>query len=329
MKKTWPLLSFVFYLFPIPLCAQSEPKSLSISELRWELDYQIYLKLANDSAYNYDIRQLFHITPSNPGDLSDYVYYPVNLGADYINSLSAKEQPAVPGTGHKTLWSALHAVLGGGWPHFTNCLLYSLETRQLSLTAPLMKRPVTKWKPTPMTESYRRTKGWDYYTPVGKKETIKEYKIRESQNELGDLSGIPAEYIELALKTSDKEIERLKGKGENNTIAKIELVKLLLGINFLGEAQINYISAAVLNAVKSYSENKLPSVIIFDEFDAAAVMSLSTSGYQIDDIVFKESAGLSETDKKSRTEAIAGIINNINEYNHNSFVNRLGNYYRN
>ncbi|MFO7657501.1 MAG: hypothetical protein R6W78_10570 [Bacteroidales bacterium] len=328
MKKRW-LIQTVLILGSIVLYSQSEPKQLNISELKWELDYQIYLKLANDSAYSYDIRQLFHITKTDPGELSDYVYYPVNLGTDYISGLSVKEQPAVPVTGHKTLWSALHSVLGGGWPHFTNCLLYSLETGQLSLTAPLMKRPVTKWKPRPVTESYRRTKGWDYYTPVSRKEVLQEYKIRQGRNELGNLSGIPAEYIEFALQTSDKEVSKMKEKGENNTVAKIELVKLLLGIHFLGEAQINYISAAVLNAVKNYSENKLPSVIIFDEFNAAAVMTLSTSGYKIDAIVFNESFGLTDSDKQSRTSEIAGIINKINEYNHNSFVNRLGNYYRN
>ncbi len=303
-------------------------KNIKVSDIQWELDYQIYLKLANDSTYNYDIRQLFHVAKSQPDKGQEYIYYPVNLGSEYVNSLKQKNDTVLSEGKYRTLWSALHASLGGDWVHFTNCLLYALETNQLSLTAPLMVRPQTKWKPKPATDTYLRTKKWKYYVPVRQKDAVKEYNLRKDRNELGDINSIPAEFIDLMLKTSDKELKKHLENNNRKFIAKIELVKLLLGVNFLSDAQINYIRSSVLKAVKNYSENKLPSLIVFDEFDAAAVMTLAPEGYKINAIVFKKSADLSDADKQLQTARIIDIIDNINTYNHNSFIKQLGNYYQ-
>ncbi len=191
-----------------------------------------------------------------------------------------------------------------------------------------MQRIRTKWKPDPVTDSYLRTKKWKYYTPVLQKEAVKEYELRTERKELGDLNSIPPAFIELMRSTSEKDFRKLLEKGDVNKTAKIDLVKLMMGANFLGEVQINYIRNAVLKAVRNYAANKLPSLIIFDEFDAAAVMTLVPEGYQIDAIVFKKSSELSEPEKQARTSQMIDIIAKINSYNHNSFIKRLDNYYR-
>ncbi len=296
-----------------------------VSEMNWELDYQIYLTMANDSNYMYDVRELFHVTDlKNPDFTSEFVFYPVNPGANYSNEI--KKQNTLQASDH-TLWSTLHLKIGGGWVHFTNCIAYALETKMLDLREPIMKRPETSWKPDPVTETWKRTHKWEFYIPVDQKLAIKEYKIRAKSNQLGDLESLPPKYIENFLSTSESEYWHLKAEGNMKAIAQIDLVKVLLGANFLGEAQISYVSNAVMNAVQNYSTNKLPSVLIFDEFDAAAAMTLDMDGYQLESIVFRSSAELSEEDIAKRQIEIAGIIKTINDYNNESFRKRLGSYY--
>jgi hypothetical protein len=326
--KNFILIVSIWMIIPVHLFAQEGPVTFGISEMKWELDYQIYLKMADDSGYNYDIRHLFHI-PKNENDFTtDYIYYPVNLGIEYVNDVNSRADSLILNTGYKTLWNALHESLGGGWIHFTNCLLYALEKGHLSLTAPLMQRMRTNWKPKPATDSYLRTKRWKYYTPVLRKEAVKEYDLRKVRSELGDLGSIPPEFIDLMRSTSDRDYRKLFDKGELNKAAKIDLVKLMMGANFLGEVQINYIRNAVLQAVRDYTANKLPSILIFDEFDAAAVMTLAPEGYKIDAIVFKKSSELTEPEKHAKSSEMVKIIAKINTYNHHSFMKRLGNYYQ-
>lgn len=295
-----------------------------ITEMKWELDYEIYLKLANDSNYTYDIREAFHVTDTKTDYTSDFVFYPVSPGSDYVNDVPKVEA----GVQYNTLWSALNAKVGGGWIHFTNCIAYALETQKLDLTSPLMKRPESNWKPSPMTESYKRTKNWEYYVPVDQKLAQKEYKAKGSEGTLGDIQSLPQAYINLFLNTSQKDYEKLKVDGDNKTVAKIDLVKVLLGSNYIGEAQVTYISNMVLESVKSYSTNMLPSVIIFDEYHAAALMSLNAQGYKIENIVFKEAEELPAEAIEQRTQEIEKIITKINTYNQNSFKQRLGSYYQ-
>ncbi|NJK86788.1 MAG: hypothetical protein HC906_13250 [Bacteroidales bacterium] len=107
------------------------------------------------------------------------------------------------------------------------------------------------------------------------------------------------------------------------------MVKLILGSNYLGEAQITYIKSAVLTAVKNYTLNRLPSVLIFDDFDAAAVMSLNLDGYFLDAIVFKKASEMTPEDIQQKQKVIIDIIKNINSYNHKNFMTKLGNYYKN
>jgi hypothetical protein len=121
----------------------------------------------------------------------------------------------------------------------------------------------------------------------------------------------------------------MKENEEFNEIARIDLIKVMLGANYMGEAQINYVSNAVLNAVKGYTVSKLPSVIIFDEFEAAAAMSLDAGGYKLESIVFKSSAGLSDKEMSGRKVEIEKIIDTINAYNQAAFQKRLGSYYSN
>ena len=295
-----------------------------ISEMKWELDYEIYLQMANDSNYTYDIREAFHVTDTKTDFTSDFVFYPVSPGSNFANEVPDASVTMM----HKTLWSALNAKVGGGWVHFTNCIAYALETQVLDLTSPLMKRPESNWKPSPMTESYKRTKKWNYYAPANQKLAQKEYKAKEAEGSLGDLVSLPKSYIELFLSTSEKDYQKLKAEGNKKEVAKIDLVKLLLGSNYLSEAQINYVSNMVLESVKSYSTNMLPSVIIFDEYNAAALMSLNAEGYQIENIVFKGAENLREDTIEQRKQEIQKIISKINAYNQNSFKQRLGSYYQ-
>jgi hypothetical protein len=312
------------------LWGQSNLTFSKISEMRWELDYQVYLKMKNDSDYTYDIRQLFHIKENPSDSAADFIFYPVNLDEEYINNLggdSANIKENIEPSSFKTLWGALHESLGGGWVHFINCLLYSLETEQLDLTAPLMRRPATGWKPKPVTDSYQRTKKWKYYVPIDQKLAIKEYKLRMKRDEQGDLKNIPEEFIDLFLKTNNKEYHKYIEDKKVNIIAKIDLVKILLGANFLSEIQINYIRNQVLSSIKTYSINRIPSVLVFDDFDAAAAISMDLNGYKLEALAFKTSANLTYEQMEERREQISKIISDINIYNRNSFRRQLLNYY--
>ena len=53
MKKVL-IVAVIHTLILLPLGAQ-------VKEMNWKLDYQIYLKMANDSNYTYDIRDLFPV----------------------------------------------------------------------------------------------------------------------------------------------------------------------------------------------------------------------------------------------------------------------------
>jgi hypothetical protein len=310
-------------LLPVLLCSFIRVHA-QVKEIKWKLDYQIYMQLANDSSYTLNIKELFHV-PENPEEFkSDFVYYPADLDEEYVDNVRDKK---VSEEKYKTLWSALHDKLGGGWIHFTNCIAYSLETENLDLRAPLMKRPQTSWKPKPVTDSYKRTAQWEYYIPLNQKLAIKEYKRRAKNGQLGDIKSLPESYIDLFLNTSNKEYEALVQNRKLNEIAKIDLVKVILGANYLGETQIEYMSSEIMDAVKNYSVNKLPSVIIFDKQQAAAVMMLDADGYKINNIVFKDSANLSDEEMQKRKEEIEQIISKINTYNIQSFKKRLGNYY--
>lgn len=310
----------------------------SIREMTWGMDYEVFLKLENDSAYQVDVRSLFHVKPGmTEGFSSEFVYFPVGLSEEYVRSVRAKsadgtetELTPVPHQGYssKTLWGALHHSVGGGWVHFTNCILYAFESGTLSLTAPLMVRPQTDWKPNPATDTYKRTRDWKYYVPVEYKQAQKEYNLRVKNNELGDLKNIPSSLVELFLSTKDKDYQVLIDQKKTHETSKIDLVKLLLGVNYLGEPQISYIRSSILTAVKQYSARQLPSVLIFDEFDAAAAMTLDQGGYRILKIVFRQGANLGLEEMQQRRARIENVVEKINSYNNEAFQKRLEQYYK-
>jgi hypothetical protein len=263
---------------------------------------------------------------------SSFTYLPTRLDDEFVQRLKGKQintallnqQKSVQ---DKTLWSALHQTLGGGWVHFINCLLYSIETGYLDIKAPLMQRPESKWKPRPMTESYKRTRRWDYYVPVNQKYAIREYKKKKSENHLGDLKDVPDDFIQLFLNTKNSEYESMRRNPLKKDQAKIDLIKILLGANYLGEAQIKYIKSMVLKAMAQYAENKLPSVIIFDNFNAAVAMSLNENGYQVEKIVFADEKFISLETRMERMDKIKTIVHQINEVNKEVLEHKLKNYY--
>jgi hypothetical protein len=83
----------------------------------------------------------------------------------------------------------------------------------------------------------------------------------------------------------------------------------------------------VLKAVNQYSKNYLPSVIIFENFNAAVAMSLNETGYRIDKIVFSDAKRISREAKIERRKKINAIVDNINEVNKKLFQERLEEQY--
>jgi hypothetical protein len=330
------LLFLIIFCSCLQLIAQQQ--QTTIKQMSWGPDYQVYLKLENDSSYKLQIEQLFH---ANPDDIfnrkTEFVYYPVNFEQSYIDSLLYHKSsqadytvdiPHQPQIRKITLWGVMKESIDGGWVHFINCLLYSFETRQLELTAPLLMRPESKWKPKPMTQTYKRTRKWKYYLPVEQKYAQKEFRIRKKHNQLGDLSSIPQGYIDLMMNTSESGYQELIKKREFHKVACIDLIKLMLGSPYLSEAQINYIKSRVMQAITKYNANRMPTVLVFDKYQAAVAMSLDEQGYKPEKIVFLNEDKLTGEEIFQRTIIIRGIIALINEANKKAFQEHLNNFYK-
>jgi hypothetical protein len=332
MSKLKCLSVVFFFLIGSGILRAQQP---SIRSMEWGSNLKISLELSNDSTYLLDVNQLPHSSRQYGQPSDQYTYYPVRLSEDFIAQL--KQIPiSDPDSTHieetlqvadKTLWSALHNLIGGGWPHFINTLLYSLERGYLDLRAPLMERPETGWKPSPMTESYRRTRKWDYYVPVNQRHAHKEYKRRKADGQLAEIRDVPDHFLRLFRETGNWKYKRMISKEERKQVARIDLVKLLLGSYYLGKPQIQYIKTMVLKAVNDYSRDHLPSVIIFDNFNAAVAMSLNETGYRVDKIVFNDAKRISRQTKIERREKINAIVDNINEVNKKLFRSRLQSHY--
>ncbi|MFW5780942.1 MAG: hypothetical protein ACOCXD_00060 [Bacteroidota bacterium] len=326
-KRQYFSILFLLILFPLKSFTQPGINDRLIKEMKWQLNHEIYLELTNDSSYVLKIEDLHHSNLiENNQATEEFTYFPAPLDEGFMNYLKSKSTLAETSE-NKTLWSSLHQSLGGGWVHFVNCLRYALETRQLDVKAPLLKRPDTKWKPKPITESYKRTKKWEYYIPVNQKYALKEYKTREKENSLADLKGVPQEFLTLFLSTSEKEYQELRKKRDLKTLAKIDLVKILLGAKYLGEAQVSYIKTMVLKAAMQYSIYNLPSVIILNNFNAAVAMTLDETGYKIQEIVFSEQEKLPEKEISQKRQQINLLVDRINDKNRENFENKLKSLY--
>ncbi|ALO16751.1 hypothetical protein L21SP5_03136 [Salinivirga cyanobacteriivorans] len=329
-------LSVVFVLLLVSnfLFGQTERPFPEIQEMSWGNEFTVEMKLSNDSAHVYDVEELYHSASFSKNNRDELVYYPVGLEKSFIDQLKARKISNSDTTNveakstNKTLWSAIHYSIGGAYVHFINCLLYALETGELRVDAPLMQRPESDWKPKPRTESWKRTRKWNYYVPVRQRYAIREYKKKARNDNLKDLQSVPQHFIDLFLDTRDKDYEELKEKGAVEKLAKIDLIKILLASNYLGETQIKYIKNRVLKAMSRYSVNQLPSVIILDDFNAAVAMSLNEKGYQVQKIVFRDQEQLSEYEMKERKKTIRALIHEINEVNKEVFQKSLKKYYQ-
>jgi len=312
-----------------------------ISSMRWGADFNIHITFSNDSSTIYDVRGLYHSTSTMPQmavGSEEVTYYPVTLDPDFVDALknrsieSFADDTATERTETTpratTLWSALHNEIGGGYIHFINCLIYSLESKNLNIYSPFYRRPESNWKPNPMTESYRRTCKWKYYCPDNQKLAQKEYYLKEKNGELGDISLLPKSFIELFLTTTQKQYEQLALKGETHKVAIIDMIRLLLSANYLGVDQITLIQGAVSKSIIKYSMNSLPSVIIFDDFGAAVAMTLDNEGYKIDNVVFSQQDELSEEEISQRMQLMQGVIKQVNAVNRKIFERNLKNYYK-
>jgi hypothetical protein len=309
----------------------------TISEMKWGIDYNLHVKLSNDTNFVMDVRGLYHTGKNLFIDTTDQssTYYPVTLDDDFINHIKNRkldeEHLKIDTTDilqAKTLWSALHSNLGGGYIHFINCLIYTLESQQLYLAEPVMRRPSTDWKPNPMTESYKRTRKWEFYFPHTQKLAHKEYHKRKKENDLKDLQGVPASFIELFLKTSQHEYMKLRENQKKRIVAQIDLVRLILGAKYLGQTQIQYIRSKVHSAILKYNVNSLPSVIIFDDYNAAVSMTLDHAGYKIGHVVFRDQDLMSSEEGQLRIQKIESLIKSVNEANEKVFKKRLERYYQ-
>jgi hypothetical protein len=314
----------------------SQKDTVNISQLVWGPDYQIYLKLNNDSTYQYNFDELIIANPDEVFNRpTSFIFYPVAFDLHYIDSLLAIKsirdytaENAQKITRKVTLWNAVSEEIGGGWVHFVNCLLYSLETRTLTLDAPILKRPKSSWKPNPVTDSWKRTHKWEYYIPVEHKYAVKEYKQRKKQGQTLDIDNLPPSYIKAFLSTSDKKYKKLLKAHDYKTIAKIDLVKLLLGAPYLGDPQIDYIKSHVMQAISNYNAQKRPSILIFEKYEAAVAISMDGMGYKVQKIVFRDEENLSPEIIEQRTNIIKGLIELINISNNEAFKRKLTNVYQ-
>lgn len=327
----------IYVLLLCSMVSMGQQKMPSISELKWGRDYNLHVKLSNDTNYVMDVRALYHADDfSFDGEGESATFYPVSLDEDFINhlktrKLEAEEQSQTDSLAEnsqpRTLWSALHGTLGGGYVHFVNCMVYAIESQYLALTDPIMMRPQSKWKPKPVTQSYKRTKKWSNYIPYDQKQAQREYKLRKREGDLKDLKGVPSKFLELFLETSQKDYEALTSENRRMLIAQIDLVRLLLGAKYLGIKQIEYIQERVASSILLYSKNNLPSVIIFDDYKAAVAMTLDRDGYKVDYVVFQDQESMSKHEYGQRIDKIEALITTINEANDKVFRKRLSTYY--
>ena len=322
-------------LLPVSLLKAQPESPYKIKQLKWGLDYQVYMQLTNDSSFQIPIENLLHSQPVNSvSGKPEFTYYPVNFDSSFISDIKEKyantdftiDLPLVE-KDPITLFASLNKSIGGGWIHFINCTLYALETRELDLKSPLLKRPVSRWKPKPKTESYNRTHHWKYYFPVKQKEAQREYYIRKKENKLDDLTSVPKEFIDLFLQTNQHQYKKMLRKKQVHQLAKIDLIKIMLGSNYISTPQISFIISKVLKAVTKYNVRQMPTVLIFDEYQAAVSLTMNESGYRLDHIVFKDEGDLSAEEIRQRQEIIGKIIDRINEENKKSFQKDLKEYY--
>ncbi len=331
----------IWFIGTLALClyssiAVSQSPMPSIREMRWGRDFNLHVKLSNDTNYVMDVRALHHTGELTLNLLDESTtYYPVSLDEEFIDYIKNRkleiekqiQVDTVPAGRPTTLWSSLHGTLGGGYVHFINCLVYGLESQHLSLSNPIMKRPVTNWKPKPITKTYKRTRKWEYYIPYDQKLAQREYRLRKKENDLKDLQGVPSKFLEIFLNTSQKDYELLRAEGKRMQVAQIDLIRLLLGARYLGIDQIEFIQNRVTSSVLLYSVNNLPSVIIFDDYNAAVAMTLDNSGYKIDYVVFRDQEQISPEEQSTRIDRIEALIETINEANEKVFRKRLSTYY--
>lgn len=312
-------------------------EKLEITTMEWGADFNIHITFSNDSTTIHDIKALYH-TGQSSSATNELTYYPVTLDPEFIQNLKDKKIDSISRNKKndlnqnegqiKTLWSALHPELGGGYIHFVNCLIYALESDKLNLKAPLMTRPISQWKPNPVTESYLRTKKWAYYVPDNQKLARKEFNIQQKNNELGNILLLPENFITLFITTDDKEYQNLIQKKDLNKVAIIDMIKLMLGTKYLGKEQIDYVQNAVIKSVMYYNINNLPSVVIFDNYNAAVAMTLDNEGYKIEKVVINNEETLSSEELNSRLEKMEAVVNEINEVNKKVFENKLKSYYK-
>ncbi len=330
---------FIFWasLF-INIVAFAQKQTINVTQIIWGTDYQIYLQLDNDTTFQYDFNELIIANPDEAFNRpTGIIYYPVSFDAQYIDSLlrikdknefTDNAQSTIANKRKVSLWGAVRDEIGGGWVHFINCLLFALESRQLVLEAPIMMRPISNWKPDPVTETWKRTHKWKYFIPLSYREALKEYKIRKKNHQLSEIENLPENYVKLFLKTNDRKYRKLLKNKDYRTIAKIDLIKLLLGAPYLGEAQIKYIKSRILSAIQHYNAHNRPSVLIFDKYNAAVVVSLDGLGYKVHKIVFRDEDFLSPEQYLQRTNIIRGIIELINVSNNEAFKKKLAELYK-
>ena len=323
MKKISLALILALSVFAV---TQAQPRPNSIREMKWGMESTISLTMANDSVYVINVKDLFQTDRTSNSD--EATYFPVNLNRDYIEKFKSNAPSKDDESNLTNIYRAVHSVTGGSFAHFMNLLMYSLQTYQLDLRAPEMVRPVTKWRPSPVTESYLRTRKWKFYVPLEYKNAKKEYEYRKANNKGEELEGIPMAFIRRSNKTSDKKYIQLLNMGFNDEVAEIDLVRLMMGSNFLGKEQIRFIRNSVLQAVTEYKIYELPSVIIFSNYKAAVAMSLDITGYKIEGVVFSDAAQIDQAEKDRRTAEIQKIVDNINAANQRAIEKKIKNLYK-
>ena len=167
LAKSGNMKRFDFTVLMVTLLCFSVSAQDIVKEMRWGVDNKIYLTMGNDSVIVLKENTLFH-NADTVANTTGFTFLPAGLSQSYVNSVSRTDSVTSDSISSKaiTLWSALHHNLGGGWPHFVNAILYALETKKLDLTAPILRRPKSSWKPENPSEAWLRTHDWEYYLPT-------------------------------------------------------------------------------------------------------------------------------------------------------------------
>ena len=280
---------FALFLFGSVLGVQAQPNE--IRSMSWGKDYKLRIGMSDDSTYVVDIKGLFHQPNGleSASGAAKTTYLPVAFDPEFVRYLKSK--PAL-----------VNAEDSVSYRKASNTALWSALHAYI---------------------------GGGYVHLINSLIYALEAGSVKLQSPL--MLGPRTEWRASPMTETYKRTRKWSyyvPTGQKEARAQIDLVRLLLGAKYLGATQIGFISDGVRQAVGRYTASNLPSVILFDDFDAAVAMQLDSAGYRIDYIVFQNQQAIPAAEVARRKARINAIVDNINEANRMIFRQRLQSYYQ-